>query len=79
MLRYIITRAPGDPLDLGEAVAWESMSQRVDELSGRVGSSRFVTESRRPRAYIATAAGSPGRATYGRGFIVHKINDSEAS
>lgn len=76
-LRYVITRAPGDPLDLGEAVAWEAMPERVTELSGRPGMAAIVGREtqRKPRVYIATAPGSSGRATFGRGFIVHKIND----
>ena len=73
-MHYLI-RGTVEPLGEGERVEPGELSAVLTELSGRAGMLGIVSRGvrRNGRCYVATAAGSPGRERFGRGFIVERV------
>lgn len=72
---YVIKSKTGSVPD--EIVQFHELDTRVSALAGRnplqIGRAVRRRLAQRGRVYIATAAGSPGRETYGTGFIIEKV------
>lgn len=72
MTFYVILSAADQPHSEGREVDAGSLQHVVESLAGRSCTPWLHGNLRRSgRCYVATAAGSPGRETYGRGFHVH--------
>lgn len=75
-MHYIVKNTPDTPNEKGQRVEYAAVHRVVDELSGRPGITGYCLSQLREgkdRVYVATAVGSPGRAQYGRGFIVERV------
>lgn len=79
---YFIIHSPSSTAV--ERVEYANLHARVAELTGRPGLLRIPSVQRsmreRDRVYLAADRGAPGRALYGRGFILQRvIEDGETA
>lgn len=76
MLHYLI-KQNAEQLDIDAVrVEYPVIVAHIDELAGRtIGSWALaqLRDSKDGRIFISTSLGSPGRAMYGRGFVVQRV------
>lgn len=76
-MHYLIKNNAEQPDSSAVRVEYPVIVAHINELSGRsIGSWALaqLRQSGKGCIYIATSLGSPGRAMYGRGFVVQRVN-----